>query len=333
MLWPPLRYEVSCGLSGRTPRSNASSGFSPRPSRSNSSSRRAPSRGSSTKTGIPVNTADPRRCDSYLKCDLSPNTLLLIQDNGRASLNKIIDAARDMRRNADLRDRHRDRQGTRRRAQERDPRRHLPDAQELIAPALLTELSRSLTRARVQQYQRYFADADRVLILLHNEPDPDAMASGLALRNAAAPHAGPPPSSARIQGVTRPENLRMARPARHPGRDRHAGRSSTSSIASPPSTSSRTTSARLLERADLVDRPSPRAGRLHRGLQGHPRRLRIRPAPSSPSICGPSTSTSPNARRPRCSTPSSPTRCSSRGRPTGSTSTPSRSCIRWPTRR
>ena len=33
---------------------------------------------------------------------------------------------------------------------------------------------RSLTRARVQQYQRYFSDAERVLILLHNDPDPDA---------------------------------------------------------------------------------------------------------------------------------------------------------------
>ena len=39
---------------------------------------------------------------------------------------------------------------------------------ELISPTLVTELSRSMTRARVQQYQRYFADADRVLILLHN---------------------------------------------------------------------------------------------------------------------------------------------------------------------
>src|SRR5690606_8703295 len=54
---------------------------------------------------------------------------------------------------------------------------------ELFGGPLLTEFSRSLTRARVQQYQRYFADADRVLILLHNDPDPDAMASGLALRN------------------------------------------------------------------------------------------------------------------------------------------------------
>jgi hypothetical protein len=57
------------------------------------------------------------------------------------------------------------------------------DLPELIRPTLVTELSRSMTRARVQQYQRYFADADKVLILLHNEPDPDALASGLALRN------------------------------------------------------------------------------------------------------------------------------------------------------
>ena len=42
---------------------------------------------------------------------------------------------------------------------------------------------RSVTRQKVQQYQRYLSDADRVLILTHNDPDPDAIASGLALRN------------------------------------------------------------------------------------------------------------------------------------------------------
>ena len=66
-------------------------------------------------------------------------------------------------------------------------RDHFPDVSylslsELFEAPLLTEFSRALTRARVQQYQRYLADADRILILLHNEPDPDAMASGLALR-------------------------------------------------------------------------------------------------------------------------------------------------------
>jgi nanoRNase/pAp phosphatase (c-di-AMP/oligoRNAs hydrolase) len=66
-----------------------------------------------------------------------------------------------------------------------------------------------MTRARVQQYQRYLADADRVLILLHNDPDPDAMASGLALRNLLHRTKTTAIIGA-FQGVTRPENLRMA---------------------------------------------------------------------------------------------------------------------------
>ena len=36
---------------------------------------------------------------------------------------------------------------------------------ELFGGPLLTEFSRSLTRLKVQQYQRFFSDADRVLIL------------------------------------------------------------------------------------------------------------------------------------------------------------------------
>jgi nanoRNase/pAp phosphatase (c-di-AMP/oligoRNAs hydrolase) len=83
------------------------------------------------------------------------------------------------------------------------------DLSELIRPTLVTELSRSMTRARVEQYQRYFADADRVLILLHNDPDPDALASGLALRNLLR-RTKTTAIIGVMQGVTRPENLRMA---------------------------------------------------------------------------------------------------------------------------
>src|SRR5205085_3646568 len=79
---------------------------------------------------------------------------------------------------------------------------------ELFGGPLLTEFSRSLTRARVQQYQRYFSDADRVLIMLHNDPDPDAMASGLALRNILRRTKTTAIIGA-IHGVTRPENQRM----------------------------------------------------------------------------------------------------------------------------
>src|SRR5213595_799322 len=80
---------------------------------------------------------------------------------------------------------------------------------ELFGGPLLTEFSRSMTRARVQQYQRYFSDAERVLIMLHNDPDPDAMASGLALRNILRRTRTTAIIGA-LQGVTRPENLRMA---------------------------------------------------------------------------------------------------------------------------
>src|SRR6476659_3100611 len=80
---------------------------------------------------------------------------------------------------------------------------------ELFEAPLLTEFSRSLTRARVQQYQRYLTDADRILILLHNEPDPDAMASGLALRTLLHRTKATAVIAA-LEGVSRPENLRMA---------------------------------------------------------------------------------------------------------------------------
>jgi len=135
---------------------------------------------------------------------------VIIEDNGRRSLMKILEAVRDAG-------------GTliyilgvgAGSSQERADsyKEEFPDVaylsmSELFGGPLLTEFSRSLTRARVQQYQRYFADADRVLIMLHNDPDPDAMASGLALRNVLRRTKTTAIIGA-MQGVTRPENLRM----------------------------------------------------------------------------------------------------------------------------
>ncbi len=61
----------------------------------------------------------------------------------------------------------------------------------------------------VGQYQRHFEDAGRVLILLHHDPDPDALASGLAMR--ALLHRNKTTAIlGAFYGVTRPENLRMA---------------------------------------------------------------------------------------------------------------------------
>ncbi len=160
------------------------------------------------EAGLPVSAADPRRIDSYLKAELSPTHCILVQDNHRRSLGKIIDAVRDAggtliyvigtrgdpQREEALKDEF--------------PEITYITLAELLSTALTTELSRSMTRARVQQYQRYFHDADRVLILLHNDPDPDAMASGLALRTLLRRNKTTAIIGA-IQNVTRPENLRM----------------------------------------------------------------------------------------------------------------------------
>jgi nanoRNase/pAp phosphatase (c-di-AMP/oligoRNAs hydrolase) len=161
--------------------------------------------------GISVAAADLRRTDTYLKADVTPNTCIIVEDNGRRSIKGILDAVRgaggtlvyvlgvgtgeDARREGQV-------------------KAQFPDVSylglaELFGAPLRTEFGRSLTRGRVQQYQRYFSDADRVLILLHNDPDPDAMASGLALRNLLRRTKATAILGA-IQGVTRPENLRMA---------------------------------------------------------------------------------------------------------------------------
>jgi len=162
------------------------------------------------EAGVTVTAGDPRLQDTYLKADIGPSTCIIIEDNGKRGLKKLLEAVRDA--------------GgtlvyvlgigaaaTGKRAEEFHA--EFPDVaylsmSELFGGPLLTEFSRSMTRARVQQYQRYFSDAERVLIMLHNDPDPDAMASGLALRNVLRRTKTTAIIGA-IQGVTRPENLRM----------------------------------------------------------------------------------------------------------------------------
>jgi nanoRNase/pAp phosphatase (c-di-AMP/oligoRNAs hydrolase) len=162
------------------------------------------------EAGMTVTAGDPRRTDTYLKADIGPSTCVIIEDNGKRGLKKILEGVRDA--------------GgtlvyvlgigaaaTGKRTEEFHA--EFPDIaylsmSELFGGPLLTEFGRSLTRSRVQQYQRYFSDADRVLIMLHNDPDPDAMASGLALRNVLRRTKTTAIIGA-IQGVTRPENLRM----------------------------------------------------------------------------------------------------------------------------
>jgi nanoRNase/pAp phosphatase (c-di-AMP/oligoRNAs hydrolase) len=157
-----------------------------------------------------VTAADLGRTDTYLKADLTPGTCVIIEDNGRKSLRKILEAVRDAGGTlvyvlgvglADSRKREEA-------LKSQFPELNYLTMSELFGGPLLTEFSRSLTRLKVQQYQRYFSDADRILILLHNEPDPDAIASGLALRNVLRRNKQTAVIAA-LQGVTRPENVRM----------------------------------------------------------------------------------------------------------------------------
>jgi nanoRNase/pAp phosphatase (c-di-AMP/oligoRNAs hydrolase) len=162
------------------------------------------------EAGVSVTAGDPRRTDTYLKADIGPSTCVIVEDNGKRSLKKILEAVRDAG-GALVYVLGIGTAATGKRADEFHT--EFPDVaylsmSELFGGPLLTEFSRSMTRARVQQYQRYFSDAERVLILLHNDPDPDAMASGLALRNVLRRTKTTAIIGA-IQGVTRPENQRM----------------------------------------------------------------------------------------------------------------------------
>ncbi len=160
--------------------------------------------------GMQVVAGDLRRTDTYLKADLTPGTCVVVEDNGRRSLKKLLEAIWDAGGTlvyvlgvgtADSRKREDD-------LKAQFPELNYLALPELFGGPLLTEFSRSLTRLRVQQYQRFMTDADRILILLHNDPDPDAMASGLALRNVLR-RTKQTAVIAALQGVTRPENQRM----------------------------------------------------------------------------------------------------------------------------
>src|SRR5678815_3598880 len=45
--------------------------------------------------GVTVTVGDPRRTDTYLKADLTPGTCIIIEDNARRSLRKMLEAVRD----------------------------------------------------------------------------------------------------------------------------------------------------------------------------------------------------------------------------------------------
>jgi len=94
-------------------------------------------------------------------------------------------------------------------AADAEPAVTLPPAR-VSAATLEPALDRALTRARVARLREHFAKADRVLIMMQDDPDPDAIASALALKTLL----GRSKSAATIATfgtIRRPENRAMTR--------------------------------------------------------------------------------------------------------------------------
>ncbi len=82
--------------------------------------------------------------------------------------------------------------------------------QELLEGNLRWQIVLAQTARSIESIQEHFEEADSVLILLQDDPDPDAIASGLALRQVL----GRNKQTATIGSfgrVTRPENIAMAK--------------------------------------------------------------------------------------------------------------------------
>jgi len=109
--------------------------------------------------GLALSIGDLRRTDTYVKADLSPSTCIIVEDTGRKTLKHVLEAIRDaggtliyvLGMGTSPGDRRED-----------EIKAAFPDVSylsmtEMFGPPFLTEVGRSLTRARVQQYQRYSA--------------------------------------------------------------------------------------------------------------------------------------------------------------------------------
>lgn len=81
---------------------------------------------------------------------------------------------------------------------------------QLLEGDLRWQIVLAQTARRLQQVAAHFTEADSVLILLQDDPDPDAIASGLALRQVLGRH-----KQTAVLGsfgrITRPENLAMVK--------------------------------------------------------------------------------------------------------------------------
>jgi nanoRNase/pAp phosphatase (c-di-AMP/oligoRNAs hydrolase) len=83
-------------------------------------------------------------------------------------------------------------------------------AAAFVDRVLTPALERAALRARVDRVRRHFASAERVLIMMQDDPDPDAIASALALKTLLGRSKTQAPI-ATFGTITRPENRAMLR--------------------------------------------------------------------------------------------------------------------------
>jgi nanoRNase/pAp phosphatase (c-di-AMP/oligoRNAs hydrolase) len=79
---------------------------------------------------------------------------------------------------------------------------------DIVRAPFKEKFENAIIRKQVRAYREHFGPADRVLILMHDEPDPDAIASALALR-ALLKRRKQTATIGCFKAPTRPENVRM----------------------------------------------------------------------------------------------------------------------------
>src|SRR5579884_1001355 len=85
---------------------------------------------------------------------------------------------------------------------------HFVSLKELLESNIRWHIRLAKTMRRFQEVQVHFSHAESILILLQDDPDPDAIASGLALRQVLGRNKGTAPLGS-FGRVTRPENAAM----------------------------------------------------------------------------------------------------------------------------
>jgi nanoRNase/pAp phosphatase (c-di-AMP/oligoRNAs hydrolase) len=87
---------------------------------------------------------------------------------------------------------------------------HFVSIAELLESNLRWHIRLAMTMRRVEEVRAHFEDAESVAILLQDDPDPDAIGSGLALRQVLGRNKQTAPLISYGQ-VTRPENIAMVK--------------------------------------------------------------------------------------------------------------------------